>query len=267
MFSGCGRSGDLPTVGCLPLNQVLSMSFYVSKKLSTHSMRTSACPIHSNIVQIQTLVVLKRVLCGVLICCRQRQPFSLSLPTHNPTSATTDSLISLCISHTHTHTQNYTTTTVSTRASDGASAFLFSGPVWESGDALARCHCRPLDRGRPRPRRVCQALGCCSGQWLDSIIFHSPCLPSSPYDFVVFFCCPLSSVHPPFPLPPQPRSNFRLQATPKPVSGTNLINEVGTSPLYRADGKEVQFKDLYLPPKGSEGKEGANILIFLRHFG
>ncbi|GAB5037777.1 Hypothetical protein NocV09_10600070 [Nannochloropsis oceanica] len=65
----------------------------------------------------------------------------------------------------------------------------------------------------------------------------------------------------------QPRGNFRLQATPKPVSGTKLITEVGASPLYRADGKEVQFKDLYLPPKGSEGKEGANILIFLRHFG
>jgi len=65
----------------------------------------------------------------------------------------------------------------------------------------------------------------------------------------------------------QPRSSIRLQAAIKPVSGTALINEVGTSPLYRADGKEVQFKDLYLPPKGAEGKEGANILIFLRHFG
>lgn len=85
--------------------------------------------------------------------------------------------------------------------------------------------------------------------------------------FLAILRCPLSSGYPPFPTPTQPRGNFRLQATPKPVSGTKLITEVGASPLYRADGKEVQFKDLYLPPKGSEGKEGANILIFLRHFG
>jgi len=49
--------------------------------------------------------------------------------------------------------------------------------------------------------------------------------------------------------------------------GEDLIEQVGESVLYRADGKEARFKDLWLPPLGEEGKEGANVLIFLRHFG
>lgn len=246
---------------------------------SKHSSTSYTQPHRLPLVPKQTLVVLE----PLFLCpspsmrrlnlkeptCQRTQPHAQ--PDH-------DSTYSLISSRTvyHHHHHHYTTqpsVRVSQRMAGPRSPFpglpgrvvalllaVITGLLL-GGDHVQAAFVKPLGAG-----------AAAVSKWL--ALFWGPFLLSLPLS--ISFDFPLSFSDPPSPARSlllsnfpysQPRSSIRLQAAPKAVSGTSLIKEVGTSPLYRADGKEVQFKDVYLPPKGSEGKEGANILIFLRHFG
>ena len=66
-----------------------------------------------------------------------------------------------------------------------------------------------------------------------------------------------SSTHPPTHPQAQPTHNTQQN------TGPALLEAVGSTTLYRGDGKEAKFADLWK----NEKRNGANILVFLRHFG